>query len=154
MIDFQFSSFPNHSQQTRAIILLVSFIGTISTVVLLDKLDMPDFYNGEHATESEPRHVITSPFHKTLGFIRWNSHHPERLPLLQKYSPFFHDLHISMPKYTLHEGRDKEFVNTTVDNWENQLLPYIPVARTMQYILDQPKNSSESEIEGIFYFHL
>jgi hypothetical protein len=123
-------------------------------VVLLEKVDLPDYNPPPLSVAEDLSGIIRSPFNNTLGFIRWNSHHPERLPWLQKYAPFFHTLHISMPQYTHAEGRDKEFHNTTVDNWENQMLAYVQVARTLQHILDQPKNSSDAQLTGMFYFHL
>lgn len=42
--------------------------------------------------------VVKSPFRNTLAFIRVNSHLPERVPVLMKYEPFFHTIHISMPE--------------------------------------------------------
>jgi hypothetical protein len=86
-----------------------------------------------------------------MGFIRWNHPLAERLPLLQKYEPFFHTTHYSMP---LPEEQDSEVHNLTHDAYQNPLVTYTQIARTMQYILDQPLDSSAAEITGIFYFHL
>jgi hypothetical protein len=86
-----------------------------------------------------------------MGIIRWNNYHIERLPLLEKYEPFFHTTHYSMP---LPDEEDSEVHNLTHDAWQNPLVTYTQIARTMQFILDQPLNSSAAELTGMFYFHL
>jgi hypothetical protein len=82
-----------------------------------------------------------SPFHRTLGFIRWNSAHPDRIPIMEKYRPFFANLHYSMPDYT-------SKLNYTADGWKPGESAYKPLADTMQIILQ-----NYSTIEGILYFH-
>jgi hypothetical protein len=45
----------------------------------------------------DARPVLKSPFENTLAMVRWNSYHPERMPLLKKYTPFYDTVHFSMP---------------------------------------------------------
>lgn len=94
--------------------------------------------------------VLSSPFKNTLAMIRWNSNHPERMPLLQKYAPFFHDIHFSMPGYV--KGKP-DFHNLTHDSYEVSEYIYMQIANTMQLILDAPAGSPTSEIDGLLYFH-
>jgi len=47
-----------------------------------------------------------------------------------------------------------EYQNLTHDNWEDGLVTYVQIARTMEWILKMPKNESEREIEGLLQFHL
>ena len=87
------------------------------------------------------RDQLKSPFHRTLAYIRWNSAHRERIPVMEKYRPFFYDLHYSIPRYV-------KQLNLTGDGWENNDVAYKVVAETMQIVLQ--KNSM---IEGLLYFH-
>lgn len=96
--------------------------------------------------------VLESPFKNSLAYVRWASERPERMPLLRKYAPFFHDLHFSMPGYT--KDKPKDFVNRTHDSYESpDVLFYKPLADTMQLLLEAPAGSPEAEIDGILNFH-
>ncbi|KAE8451413.1 hypothetical protein EG329_004042 [Mollisiaceae sp. DMI_Dod_QoI] len=130
----------------RVVVLIVA---TVITVLITSLLEVADFSNPNDNRVEAPG-MVKSPFSSTLAFIRFNSHRPERLPLLHKYKPFFHTMHYSMPNSTP-DGPD--FVNTTHDNWENQLVMYLPMARTMQHILNQPPDSPEASIKGVIYYH-
>ncbi|KAG4441639.1 hypothetical protein IFR05_002846 [Cadophora sp. M221] len=96
--------------------------------------------------------ILTSPFNTTLAFIWWNGHRPERVPLIEKYAPFFHTLHFSMPSF-IESPHRTAFQNLTHDNWGDGLVTYVQIARTMQLILDMPRNVSEPEIGGLLQFH-
>jgi hypothetical protein len=91
---------------------------------------------------------VVSPFKNTLAMIRWNSPHQERVPLLMKYEPFFHNIHISMPEMLNDEEREPEFHNLTHDQFKGTFTIYQQVARTMQLVLD-----TEPEIDGLLYYH-
>lgn len=57
----------------------------------------------DHSLNPPP--IMKSPFDKTMAIIRWNHAHKERLPLLQKYEPFFHTVQfvkISQLRLTSH----------------------------------------------------
>jgi hypothetical protein len=82
-----------------------------------------------------------SPFQHTLGFIRWNTARLERIATMEKYRPFFANLHYSMPNYTSQ-------LNYTADGWESGDYPYKTVGDTMKIILQ-----NYSTIEGLLYFH-
>jgi hypothetical protein len=84
---------------------------------------------------------IRSPFQRTLGFIRFNAAHRERIPIIDKYRPFFADLHYSMPGYTSQ-------LNYTADGWQDGPSTYKVLGDTMKIILQ-----NYSIIEGILYFH-
>jgi hypothetical protein len=84
---------------------------------------------------------IQSPFSRTLAFIRMNTFRPERLQLLNKYRPFFINLHYSIPRYT-------SGINYTVDGWMSGDDPYKVVAETMKILLQ-----NYSMVEGVLYFH-
>ncbi|TAQ84108.1 hypothetical protein B7494_g7573 [Chlorociboria aeruginascens] len=90
--------------------------------------------------------ILESPFKNTLAMIRWNSLHPERMPLLAQYAPFFHDIHFSMPDLVSDQGEG--FHNLTHDSEPDSLHMQGQVARTMQHVLN-----NEPEIEGLLYFH-
>jgi hypothetical protein len=89
---------------------------------------------------------ISSPFKNTLAMVRWNSKHAERIPMIEKYTPFFHTMHISMPEYL--PGQANAFHNLTVDQYGEAFTVYVQVARTMKLILE-----TEPDIEGLFYYH-
>ncbi len=82
-----------------------------------------------------------SPFSRTLAFIRWNSAHNDRIPIIEKYRPFFTNLHYSIPDSTSN-------LNYTVDGWKSGEFIYKAVGDTMQIILQNYSN-----IEGVLYFH-
>ncbi len=84
---------------------------------------------------------IRSPFERTLGFIRFNAAHRERIPIVDKYRPFFADLHYSMPDYISQ-------LNYTADGWRDAASTYKALGDTMKIILQ-----NYSIIEGILYFH-
>jgi len=84
---------------------------------------------------------IRSPFERTLGFIRFNAAHRERIPIVEKYRPFFADLHYSMPDYISQ-------LNYTADGWRDSASTYKALGETMKIILQ-----NYSIIEGILYFH-
>lgn len=115
---------------------------------------MPDMSKSKgtpsHPTSPSGSPILTSPFKNTLAMIRWNSDHPERMPLLQKYAPFFHDVHFSMPGYV--KGQP-DFHNLTHDSYEISEYIYMQIANTMQLILDAPAGSPTSEIDGLLYYH-
>ncbi|KAK1585160.1 UDP-galactose transporter [Colletotrichum navitas] len=90
--------------------------------------------------------TVESPFKNTMAMIRWNSAHPERIPLLQKYEPFFHTVHISMPN--MFKDEDPEFHNLTHDQFPGTFTVYKQVSRTMKLILD-----TQPEIDGLMYYH-
>ncbi|TAQ89874.1 hypothetical protein B7494_g1813 [Chlorociboria aeruginascens] len=144
--------------------------GTIFTVIVVAFLTMgnsqmpdpvghkaptPSASNGgskssSGGTTNDGSPILTSPFKNTLAMVRWNSNHPERMPLLMKYAPFFHDMHFSMPHYL----PDKpEYHNLTHDSWETIEYPYLQIAKTMQLILDAKDNDPTSEIDGLLYYH-
>ncbi|KID81920.1 UDP-galactose transporter [Metarhizium guizhouense ARSEF 977] len=91
--------------------------------------------------------AVTSPFEKTLGFVRWNGEHPERIPHVMKYQPFFHTMHISMPDETA-PGQGLNQTSLTEDAAKITFTIYRQVALTMQVILD-----TQPDITGLFYFH-
>ncbi|CAF1340642.1 unnamed protein product [Adineta ricciae] len=84
---------------------------------------------------------IVSPFSHTLGFIRWNSAFVNRIPLMERYRPFFYELHYSIPNYT-------PKLNLTVDGLVSISFPYKMVSETMTIILKE-----HPEINGILFFH-
>jgi hypothetical protein len=54
----------------------------------------------------------------------------------------------------LPDEQDSEKHNLTHDAWQNPLVNYMQIARTMQLILDSPVNSSAAGIEGLLFLHL
>jgi hypothetical protein len=99
------------------------------------------------------KNILESPFKNTLGFVRWNSEHRERIPMLEKYAPFFHDLHFSMPNYVNDTDLPVGFYNLTHDSSGDSEHIYIDLAKMMQFLLDAPAGSKDAEIDGLFYFH-
>ena len=85
---------------------------------------------------------LHSPFDHTLAFIRWNSAHIQRIPLIEKYRPFFNELHYSIPLLT-------NKVNLTADGLIKYDFPYKMVSETMEIILNQ----TDLSIQGILFFH-
>ncbi|TDZ18127.1 UDP-N-acetylglucosamine transporter [Colletotrichum orbiculare MAFF 240422] len=90
--------------------------------------------------------LTASPFSNTLAMIRWNAKRTERIPLLMKYQPFFHTVHVSMPEVM--EDKPASYHNLTHSQYPHHETIYMQVARTMQLILD-----TQPEIEGLMYFH-
>ncbi|KAH8819502.1 UDP-galactose transporter [Xylogone sp. PMI_703] len=128
---------------------------TVIVVAFLTKLDsrMPDAVGHKPSapTSSGDQPILTSPFANTLAIIRWNSNHPERMPLLAKYGPFFHDIHFSMPGYV--KDKPVDYHNLTHDSSKDTFHIYVQVAKTMQLILDAPPESKTAEIDGLLFFH-
>ncbi|KAF4340068.1 UDP-galactose transporter [Fusarium beomiforme] len=98
--------------------------------------------------EADVPEIVTSPFKNSLAFIRWNSLHPERVPEIMKYKPFFRELHISMPEMMKDEGLSPESHNLTHDQSPLTFHIYVQVAHTMQLILDE-----HPDIDGLLYYH-
>ena len=97
--------------------------------------------------------TVESPFKNSMAYIRWNHYQPERIPTLKKFEPFFKAIHISMPES---KKKGKKFHYHTSLNRSNShdlLHPYVDVARTMQLLLDAPAGTTESSIDGLFFFH-
>ncbi|RDW84823.1 UDP-galactose transporter [Coleophoma cylindrospora] len=140
----------------RRVLGIASFFTVVVVAFLtMSNSRMPDRAKGktagsQPAIDEAADLVLESPFKNTLAMVRWNSDHPERMPLLQQYAPFFHDLHFSMPGYV--KG-DVEFHNLTHDSFPSAEVIYTQIAKTMQLILDAPAGSATSEIEGLFYYH-
>ncbi|PMD62276.1 uncharacterized protein K444DRAFT_627235 [Hyaloscypha bicolor E] len=134
--------------------VLIKFIilpfATITTILIITLLETVSFSDHISKPTSPNTSIIHSPFNTTLGFMKWNHHLPDRIPLIQKYEPFFHTIHYSMP---LPDEKDSELHNLTHDAWQNPLVNYVQIARTMQFILDQPANSSANEITGLLFLH-
>jgi hypothetical protein len=97
--------------------------------------------------------LLESPFKNSLAVVRWNSEHPERFPLVEKYAPFFHDLHFSMPNYLKGEDVPEDYHNLTHDSATDSPHIYVDLAKTMKLLLNAPEGSPEAEIEGLLYFH-
>ncbi|KAH9217737.1 nucleotide-sugar transporter-domain-containing protein, partial [Leptodontidium sp. 2 PMI_412] len=127
-------------------ILLLSSLTSVFIIVFCETMQL----SSTSTPVSLP--ILTSPFNTTLAFIRWNGHRPERVPLIEKYAPFFHTLHLSMPSL-IESPHRTAFQNLTHDNWGDGLVTYVQIARTMQLILDVPRNESEPEIGGLLQFH-
>ncbi|KAK1964718.1 UDP-galactose transporter [Colletotrichum sublineola] len=145
------------ARKFNKIFLAVATFITVLIVAFLtmSEAKMPDFAKeGGSASKaaSGPKPVtgieskVESPFKNTMAMIRWNSAHPERIPMLQKYEPFFHTLHISMPN--MFKGEDPEFHNLTHDQFPGTFTIYKQVSRTMKLILD-----TQPEIDGLMYYH-
>ncbi|KAF6826422.1 hypothetical protein CMUS01_09449 [Colletotrichum musicola] len=90
--------------------------------------------------------LTASPFSNTLAMIRWNAKRTERIPLLLKYQPFFHTVHVSMPEVM--PDKPEDYHNLTHSQYGHHETVYMQVAHTMKLILDE-----QPEIEGLFYFH-
>lgn len=137
--------------------VFVLLVSTLATICIIASLEVTDFVNinvnisDNDSPTTDTSGIVKSPFSSTLAFIRFNAWRPERLVYLEKYRPFFREIHYSMP-HSMDGG--PEDVNTTNDGWENQLVSYLPMARTMQHILDQPAGSPEAGIKGIMFYHL
>ncbi|KZL75522.1 UDP-galactose transporter [Colletotrichum tofieldiae] len=93
-----------------------------------------------------PGNLTASPFSNTLAMIRWNAKRMERVPLLLKYKPFFHTVHISMPE--MMDDKPDDYHNLTHSQYPHHQTIYMQVAHTMKLILDE-----QPDIEGLMYFH-
>ncbi|KAM4060136.1 nucleotide-sugar transporter [Hirsutella rhossiliensis] len=83
-----------------------------------------------------------SPFHDVLAMVRWNSAHPERIPYVMKYQPFFDTVHISIPD--MMPGYPTEAYNWTHDQFPGTFTIYHQVAEIMQLAL-----AGKSNIKGL-----
>ena len=101
---------------------------------------------GFNPSELPTNPVLTTPFKSTMAMIRWNGRRVERVPLLMKYAPFFHTVHISMPDMI--PEKPPTFHNLTHDQYPDGERVYIQLARTMQLLLDE-----HPDIDGLMYFH-
>lgn len=86
----------------------------------------------------------------TGGFVRYNSERLNRIESLNRYAPFFHSIHHSMPR--IKDGRDAPYLqgqmSLTEDNYVDAYTIYRGVADYMLLLLnDYP------EVTGMFYFH-
>ncbi|GKT55679.1 UDP-galactose transporter [Colletotrichum tofieldiae] len=140
----------------KAFLAVATFITVLIVAFLtMSEAKMPDFAKEGGSAPSAPsgpkpvtgsESKVESPFKNTMAMIRWNSARPERIPMLQKYEPFFHTVHISMPN--LFKGEDPEFHNLTYDQFPGTFTVYKQVSRTMKLILD-----TQPEIDGLMYYH-
>jgi hypothetical protein len=93
--------------------------------------------------------AIDSPFKNTMAYIRWNSHHPERLPLITLgYTSFFDTVHISMPP--LNSSSNTNIQNLTYDEFRDSYTIYHSVRDTMSRILENPNMEN---IDGLMFYH-
>ncbi|KAM0324835.1 hypothetical protein ACHAQA_007801 [Verticillium albo-atrum] len=127
-------------------VAFLSIVGSRIPLVAEDKIPSTNPPSNLINVDNHENGTIVSPFKNTLAMIRWNSAHPERIPLLMKYAPFFHTIHISMPK--LLEDESPDFHNITHDQSPGTRVIFNQVARTMKLILD-----TEPEIDGLLYYH-
>ncbi len=127
-----------YSNRKILLIFMMGIIGVLYTVYFL----IPTKIQLLHSNLSDiNKDKIRSPFQHTLGFIRWNSARLERIPIMEKYRPFFANLHYSIPGYTSQ-------LNYTADGWGPVEYTYKAVGDTMKIILQ-----NYSTIEGLLYFH-
>ncbi|PNS19648.1 UDP-galactose transporter [Sphaceloma murrayae] len=145
--------------ERRQVGLATTFPITIALILALVN------YKAHHTGTPSKVPVVESPLKDSLAFVRWNAPHPERIPTIMKYKPYFADIHISMPDYLRQTNRsectspfDQQcgmdlFNDIHADNYGGTMQIYTSVARTMQLILDAPDNSSVSKMNGLFYFH-
>jgi hypothetical protein len=87
-------------------------------------------------------------------FIRCNVYRPGRIPLLQKYTPFFNTVHLRIPDYIRDPNLTHTYFNSTHDSHRDGTLIYLQVSKTMQRILDASPETQESDITGLLYFYL
>jgi UDP-galactose transporter len=131
---------------TLIIISLLTSWDASNTKSIQDDVDaaMPQLNNTQPLIP-----VLESPFKNTLAYVRWNSKHEERIPLIKTgYEQFFHTMHYSMPKLMGEDGNN--FVNLTHDAWEDGYWGYRAVKNTMKVILNE---TTEDEIGGMMFFH-
>lgn len=111
-----------------------------------------------HSNPGAKRDV--SPFKNTLAYIRLNSDaHPERIPMLMQYAPFFHTIHISHPNNVI--DSKEYFLNLTHDNYWSYWTGYGGVANVMELLLNISAEESSvfsgernaEEITGIWFMH-
>ncbi|KUJ23572.1 uncharacterized protein LY89DRAFT_186085 [Mollisia scopiformis] len=98
-----------------------------------------------------PPPILKSPFEKTVAIIRSNKQRSERMFMLKKYEPFFHTVHYSMPG--LVPGYPSGWQDLNNDNAIDDYTIYREVAVAMQFILDVPEGSPESDINSLLFFH-
>ncbi|OLN96061.1 CMP-sialic acid transporter 2 [Colletotrichum chlorophyti] len=146
------------ARKFNKVFLAVATFLTVLIVAFLtmSEAKMPDFAKDgaspAPSNSSGPKPVtgyeskVESPFKNTMAMIRWNSARAERIPTLEKYKPFFHTLHISMPNMFKEEA--PEFHNLTHDQFPGTFTVYKQVSHTMKLILD-----TEPEIDGLMYYH-
>ena len=120
-----------------AVMLAIKLCATVFIIVSLSsRYAGPSKAEGTKVTAPVP-----SPFIDTLAFVRWNSPHTERVPLINEYGPFFSDLHLSIPS-------ENQSHTLTEDGFKDTYHIYKSVADAMQIAHDE-----REDIEGILYFH-
>ncbi|ODA81342.1 hypothetical protein RJ55_04307 [Drechmeria coniospora] len=133
-------------------LLFIFTLLTMSSVAFLTlkKSEMPGFSPmadvSPGGSVSNINRGSDSAFGNSLAMIRFNSARPERIPMLKKYEPFFHTVHISMPE--LMPEHPADFHNLTVDQYPNVYTIYKMVSDLMETML-----ADTSEMEGLLYFH-
>lgn len=138
------TSLPN----LRKFYLVLYGIAQLITLAMIAAMSISDLSASAAVSQKNSTFAaVTSPFEKTLAFVRWNGEHPERIPHVMKYQPFFHTMHISMPDETA-PGQGLNRTSLTEDAAKITFTIYRQVALTMQVILD-----TQPDITGLFYFH-
>ncbi|KAM4062782.1 nucleotide-sugar transporter [Hirsutella rhossiliensis] len=129
---------------TFTTVLIVAFLTLIQTTMpgLTHGNGHPNLSHSAPATEG----TATSPFRNTLAVIRWNSAHPERIPLLMKYKPFFRSMHLSIPDIMPNDSPVAR--NKTYDGSNEPFTIYREVANVMKMAL-----AGQPEVDGLMYFH-
>jgi hypothetical protein len=128
---------------TAVTVVIAAFL-TLSEAKIPDRVISPGHSLDSPFAKGADR--VESPLKNTLAMIRWNSAHPERIPQLMKYQPFFHTVHISMPD--LLPDLDPGFHNLTHDQFSATYTVYTQLARTMRLIL-----ANYPQIDGLMYYH-
>ncbi|RCI17269.1 hypothetical protein L249_3151, partial [Ophiocordyceps polyrhachis-furcata BCC 54312] len=128
-------------------LLTVVTVGiVIAMAVVRDRLPTTSKQSSQHAVHESKDDEVVSPFHDVLAMVRWNSAHPERVPQIIKYEPFFDTVHISMPG--MMPDQPETFYNWTHDQFRGTFTIYLQVAKTMQMAL-----AEKPHIKGLMYFH-
>lgn len=127
---------------------LTSWEARNSAKQVQDEISTPELPLNE--TQVPPQNVFESPFKNTMAFVRWNSKHEERIPLIRDgYEPYFHSLHYSMPHMDLDALSSSYGGNISHDASDEAWWIYRAVKATMQTILEDDDNG----IEGMLFFH-
>ncbi|KYK62109.1 hypothetical protein DCS_03256 [Drechmeria coniospora] len=127
-----------YSKFCKTLLFIFTLLTMASVAFLtLKKSEMPGFSPmadvSPGGSVSNINRGSDSAFGNSLAMIRFNSARPERIPMLKKYEPFFHTVHISMPE--LMPEHPADFHNLTVDQYPNVYTIYKMVSDLMETML-------------------
>lgn len=138
---------PASSFKTRSLIFFGIVAASLSLWILSTTRRSLSAETLQHYTDLSKSYTQEGSLKSTIAVVRYNDERPQRRASLDRYAPFFHTIHHSMPHF--HDGEPMEYeCHINKDTFPSSIHTYKSNADLMRLILDTNPN-----ITGMLYFH-